>query len=405
MSNYLYIVVEIFTLHILNDRIYLLKNFDIVNYGGKTYEKNKISVLLMIILLLSGVTTNVYAGSTKLGQEGALSQNIEKTLYSSNVTDFDDTNTSIPKFTIKFANGPKPMTLEEHAYISANSGDYKAKPQLPTIGPLYQKTWRLQPVSIKIGSTPEATFELGNTGSEPITITDDNIHFMYLNAVGDNMAGSKIVGGAVTVQPNSIATIKLTAINPNTRVIYVKIGQESQLCFLTTESDTEIINDTNPLSVRTGRDITAATSFKVGSTVGNGKFKFQILGSKIIENEQIGKLSKPVNGALILVKVRIANTSNETMNISSLTLKSDNWNILSNEYWEPTNVKTTTWSSNDQSILGEYGLPTEIKPNTIVEGFIPAIMYDVNENISVIFNTNLGQFNVKGIETLNLWAW
>jgi hypothetical protein len=88
------------------------------------------------------------------------------------------------------------------------------------------------------------------------------------------------------------------------------------------------IQDITPVSDRTDIDLNTAVTFDSGKIVGNGKFKYQVLGIKLVENNQIGKLTKPSGGTLAAVKVRPANTSNETMNIENFTFETYSpWSI------------------------------------------------------------------------------
>jgi hypothetical protein len=124
-----------------------------------------------------------------------------------------------------------------------------------------------------------------------------------------------------------------------------------------------------------------------GEVIGNGDAKVMAVGVLPVDNDKIGPIDKG-NGFLALVKVKIANTTGEVMTVDK---------ILSDGAGE-----NVTFKPEDLAVLGEKALPSTIKPNTIVEGWIPFRVGDGREGYGIVIYTSHGRFVLNSINTYRM---
>jgi hypothetical protein len=134
-----------------------------------------------------------------------------------------------------------------------------------------------------------------------------------------------------------------------------------------------------------GRPYTMARM--AGEVIGNGDAKVMAVGVLPVDNDKIGPIDKG-NGFLALVKVKIANTTGEVMTVDK---------ILSDGAGE-----NVTFKPEDLAVLGEKALPSTIKPNTIVEGWIPFRVGDGREGYGIVIYTSHGRFVLNSINTYRM---
>jgi hypothetical protein len=103
-----------------------------------------------------------------------------------------------------------------------------------------------------------------------------------------------------------------------------------------------------------------------------------------VENERIGPVDKG-DGFLALVKVRIANTSDEVMTIDRLITSGGGLRV--------------DFTEEDMSLLGEKGLPYTIEPYSIVEGWVPFRVRDGRDGYGIAFFTSHGGFSLGYLQT------
>jgi hypothetical protein len=251
-----------------------------------------------------------------------------------------------------------------------------------TLTPVYHDTFRYQ---IREFEMARLVIDIGNTGSKTLVITDANLYFSILDTEGNQVAGSKVQGAPISIAPGEVKRVIVTAKNPDAALVHMDIDGVGYT--LSTPFDrplpheeADIIN-TKPYKDGyvfyddAGLPYTMAET--AGEVIGNGDAKVMGIGVLPVDNEKIGPIDKG-NGFLALVKFKIANTTNEEMTIEK---------ILSNGAGE--NVFLTP---KDLAILGDKALPSTIKPNTIVEGWIPFRVGDGREGYSVAIYTSHGRF-------------
>lgn len=90
----------------------------------------------------------------------------------------------------------------------------------------------------------------------------------------------------------------------------------------------------------------------------------------IVENDRIGPLEKG-DGFLSLVKVRIANTSDEVMRIDRL------YTAGGGVYLDLT--------EEDLAVLGDMALPLTAEPHSIIEGWVPFRVREGREAYGIVF--------------------
>lgn len=295
---------------------------------------------------------------------------------------------------VKVMDRPPALTLETHEPLSDTEKQLKIGGSM--LSPIYRETWRLQPIDYNYSSSGvSAVFEFGNTGSTDIVITSDNIHFTLDADGGADLAKSKIVGEPIVVKPNELTQFTVTAEHPNAGAIDIRIeGQNHRMLFYQKDSYiTEEINDTEPYVGPSNIDAIGPFSRYMFGVFGNGKFKIQTTEVIMTENKVLGDTVIPDGSMLVLVKVRLANTSDQVMNISKIQIGSINGDLETEVLY--------TGAFDEQLVPNQ--LPSKIEPQTIVEGYIPAIIKDSNELSDVIFESNLGPFEIQGVETYTPW--
>src|SRR5690606_13467067 len=100
------------------------------------------------------------------------------------------------------------------------------------------------------------------------------------------------------------------------------------------------------------------------------KLKYQPVQVALIENKVIGSMKADDQKDIALLKVKLANTSDETLTLDTTTATLFDPDSLSVFDYE---VK-----QEDFDALGDLALPTSIPANTVVEGYIPFYKSDMN---------------------------
>jgi len=257
--------------------------------------------------------------------------------------------------------------------------------------PVYHDTFRYQ-IREFTRNPSRLVIDIGNTSETTLVITDDNLYFSIFDSEGNNCAESKVQGSPVSIAPGEVKRVVVTAQNPDAGVVLLEFGgmnyslsnpyyralpnEESDIVNTKPYSHGYVIYDDegNPYYM-------AEVSREV---VGNGKAKIMAEGVLPVENEKIGPIDKG-DGFLTLVKVKIANTTDEEMAINK---------ILSNGAGE-----NATFTTGDLAVLGEKALPSTIKPHTIVEGWIPFRVGDGREGYSIVIYTSHGGFVLNSVNT------
>jgi hypothetical protein len=258
-----------------------------------------------------------------------------------------------------------------------------------TLTPVYHDTFRYQ---IREFERARLVIDIGNTGSKTLVITDANLYFFIMDTEGNDIAGSKVQGTPISIAPGEVKRVIVTAENPDAAVVYMDIDgvgytfsspyyrplphEEADIVNTKPYKSGEVIYDDE------GRYYTMAKN--AWEVIGNGEAKVMGNGVLPVDNEKIGLIDKG-NGFLALVKVKIANTTDKTMTIDK---------ILSNGAGENVILK-----AEDLAVLGEKALPTTIKPNSIVEGYVPFRVGDGREGYSLVFYTSHGGFVLHYINT------
>jgi len=308
-------------------------------------------------------------------------------------------NTATTKATqIKFLETVPTLSLDVHK--STPILNIRNKGSLPMLVPYYSEDFRIQVKDYVRGNQPYAIFEIGNTSNKTMTISDENLHFVLVDGDGNDISGSKIENGPISIAPNKVSTVKVTAQDARAVVMVFEYKGVNQLYSFGNEKAK--ITDLTPRDTTSGKpDDIPRTGVSYGEG-GNGKFKFQVQKAYLTENKNLGNTNLG-QGQLILLKLVIANTSNETLKIKKVT------SITSNVFIDAATQKLDGKRTlNDiplvdiRSIGGDL-LPLEIKAKTIVEGYFPAFITDPTLNNSILVETNLGKFGISGIENFSRW--
>lgn len=291
--------------------------------------------------------------------------------------------------------GPKPLHLEPREPV--RPVDIQQRYGTPTVAPIYGEDWRLQVVSFK-GNT--ATFEVGNTGSTNLVIDDSKMTYILFDVGGKNISGSHIEGGSVTIAPNEVKTVTIKA--KDSRAVSILLNINGFETYLEDISKGEKIVDNKPYTapmedserrIDTMPEVLRVQSHNVVS--GNGKFKYVAEGVQLTENDNIGPLekSKRYDDAMLpLVKVKVANTSNEDMTITEI---------------RETFFLTDATGGIDIPLdaiqaLGDSGLPLTIEAGEIAEGYVPFGFIGSEYSHGLAFETTLGPFVLGEVETFQV---
>ncbi|HOQ76907.1 MAG TPA: hypothetical protein PK369_10125 [Thermoclostridium sp.] len=275
----------------------------------------------------------------------------------------------------------KPFTLEEAAAFGTHM-----------LTPVYHETFRYQ-IREFTKHPARLVIDIGNTGNEPLVITDENMWYSILDYEGNEIAGSKLQGAPVSIAPGEIKRVVLTAQNPDAGLVFLELGGLSytldEPMFFPVLDDALDVDDTSPyykygFTINDDNGEPFIISMHPMQVIGNGRAKMVGCGLMVVENERIGPVDKG-DGFLALVKVRIANTSDEVMTIDRLITSGGG-------LW-------VDFTEEDMALLGEKGLPYTIEPFTIVEGWVPFRVRDGRDGHGIAFYTSHGGFQLGDLQT------
>lgn len=303
-----------------------------------------------------------------------------------------DSERALEESEILFRNSPWPLSLLPHEPLSVVA-DVRKNGVFSFVGPHYHDGWRFQFMSQKRGKTGTGiVLEFANTGNRSIVLTNDNLELFIPHSPASKV-GSSLQNSPLTLQPGEVKTLNIVSPNPSASGLRIHIGDYSQTARFERFED-PIIN-TRPFFAP--RELIGPAeqpiSRKTMEVTGNGKFKYQPMGIQYTSNKALGKLLQPENGMLLLLKVRLANTSVESMHIYHFTIgsRNSNANKPSLEYvFTPEELRIS---------LKEWALPTEIPAQTIVEGYIPFLFQDTNKYLYILAESNLGNFEFRNMDS------
>lgn len=322
----------------------------------------------------------------------------KSTAESNNATPVDNsTKETVAIEEIKFIDGPLPLDLKPHDPMPDSY--FKFFREFPVVGPYYGDGWRMQVVKFR-GNT--AVIDFGNTSSKPLVISNDNVCYVLFGDGTDNISGSYIVGGPVTIAPNEIKRVTIKAKRQEAVSLYININGFDK--FMDDILKSQSITDAKPfvaamddyLRRMTPNSADVLRVRNLETVSGNGKFKYVAESITLIANDHIGPFTKSTQpqGSLALVKIKIANTSNEVMTISKIR----------QNYFHTGSRSSKDIPIGDDTLkaLGASALPTTIQPGEIVEGYMP-VSFMGNEYLhGLVFDSNMGPFVIADIETFPL---
>lgn len=278
----------------------------------------------------------------------------------------------------------RPVTPEN------SMGGYRAYPFISDKGFAYQVI-SMEPKKLVV--------DIGNTGNSPFTVDLNNLSFAVYDFSGNNISGSKIEGGTIVINPGEVERIVLTATHESSVNVDVTINGAPLQIQCSSEFG-EDITDTRPFDGESPLflDQPVPVIEFAGRVTGNDKFKAVSKGVIILEDQSFKGLPKLyTDGAYVLVNVKFANISNEPIELK--TIRGVNYNPTTDDY-EVYEVQSETLD-----YLGEFALPMTISPNTIVEGYIPAVLVgnDYNSNMGIMFSEDpMDGFIIDLIEGLKV---
>lgn len=283
----------------------------------------------------------------------------------------------LPKLTME---PQTPFTLDEYVYLGTHM-----------LTPVFHETFRYQ--IIEFTEHPaRLVIDIGNTGDEPLVITDENFYFSIMDREGNDIAGSKVQGAPVTIAPGEIKRVVVTAENPDAGLVFLEFGGVSYTLgnpiFFAVMDDALGVDDTAPYykygyTIDDEEGNPYLIAMHANEVIGNGRTKLVGCGLMAVENEKIGPVEKG-EGFLAVVRVRIANTSDQIMTIDKILAGTVEYSIDLTE--------------EDLAVLGDKALPFTIEPYSIVEGWVPFRITNGRNNHCVVFFTSHGGFMLENLQ-------
>jgi len=388
-----------------------------MNYFSKTVKTT--IILLSLLIILSGCSSNKSInnevsgnGEVNINTDEKLVQHNEKADDSANKFSSLDENISEGNF----IEAGQTVTVKNKA-AEKDTGDsiieLIPKMQLPDLNmkpqesfsveeavgfrtailtPVYHDTFRYQ---IREFTKARLVIDIGNTGSKTLMVTDANLYFSIFDIEGNEAAESKVHGSPISIAPGEVKRVVVTAENPEASAVCINIDGISYTLGgpfyrALSHEEADIVN-TKPykhgyvIYDEEGHSYTMAEM--AGEVIGNGDAKVMAVGVLPVDNEKIGPIDKG-NGFLALVKVKIANTTSEVMTIDKILSDGAGANV--------------TFTPEELAVLGEKALPSTIKPNTIVEGWIPFKVGDGREGYGIVIYTSHGRFVLNNTNTYRI---
>ena len=257
--------------------------------------------------------------------------------------------------------------------------------------PMYFDTFRYQ-VREFSKNPSRLVLDIGNTSEKTIVIKDENLNFSLLDRDGNEIAGSKLQDAPISIPAGQVKRVVLTASHNDASYVSLNLnGIRTALSYPMHYEEGKIVDTIpydNSTTVFTTEDL-EGVKFLVGERprelIGNGMFKAMVNGLMVVENNKIGSVEKG-DGFIALAKVKMANTSQEEMKIEKIISSSEG--ILTN------------FTEKDMVTLGKEGMPFIIKPNEIVEGYVPIKMGPREIGpYGIVFYTSNGNFLFQFVQT------
>lgn len=266
---------------------------------------------------------------------------------------------------------------------------------VPMLTPVYHENFRYQ---IREFRDAYLSMDIGNTGNETLVIDDENLRFTIMDEEGNEVAGSKVQGAPVHIAPWEIKRVVVTAENPEAKLVFMDFGgipnSVGTPVFFATGDELNDFNDTSPYIkeyyiVEDENGVKYNQSDYACQVIGNGKAKMVGLGVMAVKNEKVGPIEKGDDGFIALVKVKVANTCDEVMNIEKIRIVGGGIVI---------DVTEEAFAE-----LGHKALPFTINPYSIAEGWIPFKVRDGRDGYGIVFYTSLGGFILGNLDNYPLF--
>lgn len=308
-----------------------------------------------------------------------------------------------------------------HEFVSDETRFSDGNPSIFT--PVYENGFGYQ---VKVLNKNYAEVEVINTGENVLQVDETTIGFFCYKFDNKNVSGNTILEGAGTLKPGETRLVKLEAKSPdNTGSFHVQLnGLKGGLpqCIITQywgdynqnsetigSIDQEAFTSLEPVDVaEVGANIYTCgweelpadqwivTPSLTGLITGNGKFKVQALGLKVLENTHIeGIPDVEKDGGYVLVRYRFANTSSKPVSLDNIKLYT--------YYPSKDNSKDYTIELKPNSeVITDMGLkiPSVVEAKSIVDFYIPAFYINSTYLASIIVETSAGKFQTPNIGSL-----
>lgn len=295
---------------------------------------------------------------------------------------------------------PRPIDTTPHSGL--NGDQFTSKYGGNTVGTNYGNGFALLPVRFeKNAGGTQVEFDIHNSGTKNLVITDKDLRFEYFTSAPSGDVG-RISGGTVTILPGETKRVMLISSYDATIVLFQHSGSEFMFDF---SQNTQVITNTKEISKDFSWSVDDAGYFHpikgAQDENGNAYFKSEMLGIKMTGNLDLGPLKVSSKGMIGLLNVNIANTGSGDLKVTSIDVYS----------WDGSNASTknagkTTFAINDLKLLGGAAIPTTIKSKTIANGYVPFYLKDGNHTTEVVVHMEAGgkKFAVlyKGSESMNL---
>ncbi|WP_077214975.1 Ig-like domain-containing protein [Bacillus dakarensis] len=287
---------------------------------------------------------------------------------------------------------PQALDMEEHEELPESNA--LSKNGLPMIGTTFGPGFRIQPIGVdRTDLGVSATFEFGNVSDQPITLTNESVQWIYWDDNIQNMAYSYI-GDPKVVQPNEVITFHVTTSSVEAQSVMIDINGFDGFYDFSLYKEEDALKSLKPVDYF--EQIFDEQFFRVPSNFYQyGTEELTVLAKdvKMTDLKSFGPLSINDHGMIGFVKVRVANLTNEDVNIDQITVGS--WHTNKDD------LEKFVLSQDDIDLFGDEVFPESIPSRSIVEGYLPFFVRDMNEISLVYVETDSIDFQLDSIESFS----
>jgi len=263
-------------------------------------------------------------------------------------------------FTLKYLFHNPLLDMEDHELTDENF--VKLKGGYSRVFPFYSDKCTVQLVAIDYLEGTKIVFDIANRDNNDLVISGGNLYF-------SGGSGEKNVSGEVIIPSGTLKRVALSTNDVEVAEANISFGGLHLNYAL--ERPKYYIQDTIPYTDNAYEYFNDRIELKgLYDIGGNGKVKCQILDLKLLQNKPSELFANEVMddiGLAALLKLRLANTSGEDIKVNEISSLRTFKEVNARTYYIYDNELVKKWA--------DFCLPMEIKADTIIDGYIPIILY------------------------------